>query len=235
MNKTIDASLWILPWVILLGVLSARVALPVDDFRQRFMGELGPIELGTVVFLGVAIVIGIKLLRRPTLTGLQRGWYLLVLLGCVYFGGEELSWGQHLAGWSTPDAIAQLNDQQETNLHNMSSWLDQKPRLALELWIVLGALLALSRTALGATAPLAEPWRWALPGLACASCGLAVLLARLPERLAEFIPAAGAAPFDIRLAELQEMLIGLHLLTYLWFALGRLANPKGRGQAQNPG
>ena len=129
-----------------------------------------------------------------------------------------MSWGQHLAGWSTPDAIAELNDQQETNLHNMSSWLDQKPRLALELWIVFSALLATYRWLVGRNNPLGEPWQWALPGLACASAGIAVLLSRLPERLADLAPSLAAAPFDIRLAEVQELLIGVHLLSYLWFA-----------------
>ena len=101
----------------------------------------------------------------------------------------------------------------------MSSWLDQKPRLALELWIVFSALLAVSRRLSGRRKPLPDPWNWALPGAACASAGLAVLLSRLPERLADLWPAAGQVPFDIRLAEVQELMIALHLLSYVWFTL----------------
>ncbi len=212
-------TLQLLPWLLLLTIIGSRLALPVETFRERFMGELGPIELGTVVVLLLAIVLGALLLKRAALPPLQRTWYALVVAGCVYFAGEELSWGQHLAGWSTPAAIAELNDQQETNLHNMSSWLDQKPRLALELWMVIGALLALGRHLRGRQTPLPEPWRWALPGLACASAGLAVLMSRLPERVAELWPPAGLAPFDIRLAEVQELMISVHLLTYLCVAL----------------
>ena len=32
---------------------------------------------------------------------------------------EEVSWGQHLFGWSTPEDWAQINRQRETNLHNL--------------------------------------------------------------------------------------------------------------------
>ncbi|MFK7956596.1 MAG: hypothetical protein AB8B96_10900 [Lysobacterales bacterium] len=221
MKNPINIALWLLPWLILASVIAARIALPVEEFRARLMGELGPIELGTVVILAIAIGVGLHLLRQPNHNGLQKVWFVMVVLGCVYFAGEEMSWGQHLVGWSTPDSIAELNDQQETNLHNMSSWLDQKPRLALELWMVFGALLAIYRWLAGPSLPLREPWIWALPGLSCASAGVAVLLSRLPERLGDIVPALAAAPFDIRLAEVQELLIGVHLLSYLWFAHGQ--------------
>src|SRR3546814_4167282 len=52
--------------------------------------------------------------------------------------GEEASWGQHYAGWLTPDNWQALNDQGETNLHNTSSWLDQKPRTLLEIGVIVG-------------------------------------------------------------------------------------------------
>jgi hypothetical protein len=55
--------------------------------------------------------------------------------------GEETSWGQHIFNWSTPDYWATINDQRETNIHNMSSWFDQKPRLMLELGVVIGGLI----------------------------------------------------------------------------------------------
>ncbi|MEM9530475.1 MAG: hypothetical protein AAGA23_06130 [Pseudomonadota bacterium] len=216
-------ALWLVPWVLGFGLLGARLAFPVETFRARFMLEQGPVELGTVVILIAALALA---LRRAFTTGqtLQRVWLTVFAAGCFYFAGEELSWGQHLLGWETPEAIAALNDQQETNLHNMSSWLDQKPRLALELWIVIGALLALGRAALKRS-PLADPWRWMWPGLPCVSAGLAVLLFRLPERLADVWSAAAAAPFDIRLAELQELLIAVHLLTYAWFFAARGNRP----------
>jgi hypothetical protein len=51
------------------------------------------------------------------------GLALLFFLG----GGEEISWGQRLFGWATPEMLQQTNVQHETNLHNlawMHGWLD---------------------------------------------------------------------------------------------------------------
>src|SRR3546814_4343016 len=79
-------------------------------------------------------------------------WIVLALLGSVYMAGEEASWGQHYAGWLTPEGWQAINDQGETNLHNTSSWLDQKPRTLLEIGVIVGGiivpLLALRRPAI---------------------------------------------------------------------------------------
>ena len=51
-------------------------------------------------------------------------WRVLgVGLVFVFLGMEEISWGQHLFGWQTPEAFAVLNDQSETNLHNLNNKL----------------------------------------------------------------------------------------------------------------
>ena len=51
-------------------------------------------------------------------------WRVLgVGLVFVFLGMEEISWGQHLFGWQTPEAFALLNDQGETNLHNLDNML----------------------------------------------------------------------------------------------------------------
>ncbi len=59
-------------------------------------------------------------------------FYLLLGAGIVFFWawGEELSWGQHMFGTVTPEWLAQVNDQNETNLHNINKkffdrWLDR--------------------------------------------------------------------------------------------------------------
>ena len=47
--------------------------------------------------------------------------YLLGLaaLACLFVGMEEISWGQTYLGWDTPDYVARVNVQKETNLHNL--------------------------------------------------------------------------------------------------------------------
>ena len=68
-------------------------------------------------------------------------WVALAALACLYIAGEEASWGQHQLGWVTPAGWNALNDQGETNLHNISSWFDQKPRLLLEVGVVVGGIV----------------------------------------------------------------------------------------------
>jgi hypothetical protein len=46
---------------------------------------------------------------------------LLIALGSFFVAGEEIAWGQHIFSWSTPEALAAVNVQQETTLHNISS------------------------------------------------------------------------------------------------------------------
>ena len=44
-----------------------------------------------------------------------------LLLAMLFFvgGGEEISWGQRIFGWETPDSFQKSNLQRETNLHNL--------------------------------------------------------------------------------------------------------------------
>ena len=46
------------------------------------------------------------------------GLALLFFVGA----GEELSWGQRMLGFATPEAISQVNRQEEFNLHNLTVW-----------------------------------------------------------------------------------------------------------------
>ena len=50
----------------------------------------------------------------------KRNWFFLLLAMLFFFGGgEEISWGQRIFGWSTPQTFEQANIQRETNIHNL--------------------------------------------------------------------------------------------------------------------
>ena len=104
--------------------------------------ENGPHEIMQAIIAASGFLVALYALFSKKVKGaLLKGWFLLAALGCFYVTGEELSWGQHVLDWSTPDFWAEVNDQKETNLHNTSSWLDQKPRLILIVGIVFGSLI----------------------------------------------------------------------------------------------
>ena len=66
---------------------------------------------------------------------------IIFALTCLFIAGEEMSWGQHFFNWSTPEYWAAINRQDETNLHNVSPWFNQRPRLVLEIGIFVGAIV----------------------------------------------------------------------------------------------
>ncbi len=103
----------------------------------------GIAENGILVVLLPGIIAGIAIFwhHRDQLPLWLVGWLSGWTLACVYFAGEEASWGQHYFRWMTPESLQNFNDQHETNLHNTSTWLDQKPRALVELWMVFAGLL----------------------------------------------------------------------------------------------
>ena len=77
-------------------------------------------------------------------------WCILGIgLFFIFLGMEELSWGQHLFGWQTPEAFRLLNDQGETNLHNLDSMILLQfnffAPLTVVLFLVIGNSIALSQ------------------------------------------------------------------------------------------
>lgn len=135
-------------WVVLPLVL--LVAVPViaryaPDFFNTWLEseKTGLFEFIHAAFPLIAAAIGLTLLFNPRVRAdrFLFFWVLAMVLGCTYLGGEEASWGQHYFEWSSPAIFDAINDQQETNLHNISSWFDQKPRAIVMFGMIVGGLL----------------------------------------------------------------------------------------------
>jgi hypothetical protein len=117
---------------ILLLFILAIAYLPCLGDRaalKRIAREDGPYEsMGALYFFAAAGVFTAFYLRsRRTQEAheggrrLVRGPAVALLLGCVFFvaGMEEISWGQRILGVKTPERLARVNRQRETNLHNL--------------------------------------------------------------------------------------------------------------------
>ncbi|NIM10897.1 MAG: hypothetical protein GTO45_02820, partial [Candidatus Aminicenantes bacterium] len=178
---------------------------------------MGFIELATPIILIVAIVFGIRawLLRAYLPSGGLKIWLALVTVACIYFAGEEISWGQQLFGWQSPEIMQEINDQQETNIHNISSWFDQKPRLLLELWIIIGGIFVAALRKWKPGIYKTDRWSyWFWPGFACFPAALLAELVKLPERIKDNFGIT-SLPTDLRYSELQELLFAMFLMCYL--------------------
>lgn len=206
--------LWPMPIVLLLQLVVRAIS---PDFARNYLsGELGIIENVTVIILIPAIFLAVYLVANYRVMPARWLSYFYGFLGlaCLYFAGEEASWGQHWVGWSTPEGIKALNDQGETNLHNMSAWLDQKPRLLVELSAIIGGvILPLYRYKKGIRFELGSWQSLFWPTWVCMPVCLIIGVIKLPDRLigGQNIPF----PFDIRVSETQELYVGAAFFIYL--------------------
>ncbi|THB76680.1 MAG: hypothetical protein D6B25_09185 [Desulfobulbaceae bacterium] len=130
--------------LLLLAALLIIGTINVNFYRTYIAGELGFLENLQFTVIGLAFVFalinGVKYFNQVDLQ--KRIFLLLLILGSLYVAGEEISWGQHYFQWDTSGIFADINDQNETNLHNTAGgWLDQKPRALLQLGIIIGGIL----------------------------------------------------------------------------------------------
>lgn len=102
------------------SVVIARVS--PEYFRTVFAAEDRLVENATAIFLLVAALV--LLWRAARFIGrgarLAAGLTLVYAMLFVFAAGEEISWGQRIFGWGTPDFFARNNYQNEISLHNLT-------------------------------------------------------------------------------------------------------------------
>lgn len=122
---------WLPTTLAAVAIAALYAALTLGrDFVDVFVEEDGPVEwLGAVgLFAGAGLFFATFVVARrrgAEAVGLARlGVWVLLLLAVALFvaGGEEISWGQRLFGWGTPESIAAVNAQDETTLHNLTEF-----------------------------------------------------------------------------------------------------------------
>ncbi|MFA5593070.1 MAG: hypothetical protein WC989_07135 [Micavibrio sp.] len=213
-RQTIHPFFWlVIPVLMIVFQAGFELFLPHEKLQEMHT-EGGLIEILQSVVLLVAFGFAVLGAVRIDWTHkkLIGAWFLLAVFCTFYVSGEEISWGQHILYWDTPEYWAQVNDQNETNLHNTSSWFDQKPRLVLFIGIVFGGLVV---PALRRWKPSALPQKFAVlyPADCLAVAALGVLLPYLAQ-------GAGRVFFNIhlfeRVSEVQELYMYYFVTLYLY-------------------
>lgn len=102
-----------------VGVASAWI--DVQWFEQVYAVEDGPIEWATAAALLAAAGVSAWTAWRPApgTSRLRTVLWLGLAAFCLFAAGEEISWGQRVLGFSSPEFFLEHNAQRETNLHNM--------------------------------------------------------------------------------------------------------------------
>ncbi len=250
-QRDVHAVFWLgLP----LASLAIKFLVPLAGERrwEAFMtSELGFVENATALLLLPAVVVSLLLFRRRRQFPRGYGWLLLLLaVAALFFAGEEISWGQHYFGWETPQTIAEVNRQQEFNIHNTYSkyggnLLNNIPRQLLNVGMILIVVLPLAsavmqhRQARGnrgngwlwrlhdKARDRKSIWYWLLPNYRLIPTALLALLLRVPSKLPSLFPQT---PRDgylslalLRAAgEFKEYAFAMAILIYVLSVYARL-------------
>jgi hypothetical protein len=135
----------LIPVLVALGVPALAIAL---SGYVWYLGEDGVSETATVIAYLVALI--------P---------YLLLAAGAFVIAMEEISWGQRLLGYQTPEIVESRNIQDEFNLHNIrvfSQWETRFLAIAAAVGL-LGVIASMRLRYKGRSVPWLErllppPW-----------------------------------------------------------------------------
>jgi hypothetical protein len=219
MNQVKDLSAWLWLWLPIAIALLPYVARIIDPATDTIIfGELGLIENITVIFLLCAMVVAFKsyVLMHNFQFPFFKIWITLLFIGCFYYAGEELSWGQHWLGWATPESWKDINDQGETNLHNTSAILDQVPRTILTLAAVVGGIIVPVFFILRHKQfDISEFSYWWWPTHVNIPTCVAAITVSLHEKVYKLFDTTVPYILDIRAGETKECLLAIFLFMYL--------------------
>ena len=208
----------VIPLLILALILMANYV--GGDFKYWLLkSQVGIQESATGALAFAAGVIGlIAYFHRGVRHDRKlRVWLLLFVMAMIYFAGEDLNWGQYYFGWNAPEFFQVHNREQETNLHNMSPWFNQKPRLVVELWLLIaGVLVPLGwRLPQRLTKKVVPNLLW--PDMRLVFVSIMALLAMVASSLQHHAIVPG-----IRWSEVQEIYFAYAWLLYALLLLARI-------------
>ena len=122
MRKSLDSTAGVFGYLFLcLNALVFSSLLAADPLTFRALTrEDSWVENLTVVWFLLAgfLLFGTAWKERSFF---RRCVYILVGVAMVFAAGEEISWGQRIFGFATPDFLMSLNESKEFNVHNITN------------------------------------------------------------------------------------------------------------------
>ena len=220
-------TLWF-PVVFLIGAI-VNTFVPVPHFYE----EMGFVENFTVIFL-LATMFSLLWYAKgnfKVMPPLDKALLVVMVLGSIYFAGEELSWGQHMFGFEASQEYGKLNYQNETNIHNLEGFygdlFDKIPRTILTIGILFGGVIF----------PfikhrLPELIARYVPGKNVVLVSVLAVFTSVPEKIYKMVahtkfrshaPIGGSKAFQARFdgGEMKELYIALFILLFAIFFIQR--------------
>lgn len=207
-------AIWAAPLLAPVLILLAWSAGP-EAFNIWVSSDTSVYEhaVGFVLLLSLLMGVYIMLTRDLKPFPGLRPWLIAWCLGVGYFLGEDMNWGQHLLGWQAEGFFAS-NKEAETNLHNMSPWFNQKPRILVQAWVlVVGFLVPLGwRWPQRATAKFVPAQLW--PGRRTMWLALGASVIPVLEWIVRAVAGPDQGGIPIRFSEVQEFFFAWFFMLY---------------------
>ena len=204
-----------------------------SGYNPYIWSENGVIENAQIITLLISIFFFIKFTLKKYLV-FKHGKiiFYLYLAGISYYFFEEISWGQHFFGWNTPTFFLDLNQQDETNLHNISNLFNELPRLFLTLWCIFPLIFSkiIRKVDFDRNIKL-----FLIPNKNLKKISLLIIFFYLPDFIVDKFGLYPGHPADniieqninllldfitfnfIRLSELHEQLFNIYLLSHAYY------------------
>ncbi len=190
---------------LIIAILYVMFGNGLSDETLVFINvEDGVIEWISALILLAASLVALGVSRGMLNNGQRRMHVFLAILFFVMFG-EEISWGQRLFDFSTPEQLARVNVQGEANLHNSLGYVfDHLFILGFFMWGCMLPLLYWS-----------EPiWQWfqSRLGLPFPSAGLGLAMLGVTLFQEQITDVLFGVIIGLRVPELRELLSALCFL-----------------------
>jgi hypothetical protein len=202
--------------MVLVALLPSALWLHSHALPDALLREGGVYESGSALASLFAAILFCRAAIRATARP-SRAWFALFALGCFVLAGEEISWGQHVIGFTPPEFIADRNFQGEFNVHNLSTFQSENNMVssllfrALMLYLIV---LPIAASVFPTLSRLLQRVAMPLPGLAIALAALLVKGADLLNH--EIVYGASFATDTLHLGEVVE---SLYQFCILWLAI----------------
>ena len=114
------------------------------DLALDLWGENKLVENFQSLFLFLSLIYYYLIIKKLNLKNKHISiFFIISFLGIFYFLGEEISWGQHIFKWSSSEYFLIHNNQQETNIHNISNLFNELPRTFVLIWCTFSTIIFL--------------------------------------------------------------------------------------------
>jgi hypothetical protein len=132
-------------FVVLQALVAVALALFWPLQYRQLTREDDVVEYLSAFWWALAAVVAFAAIASPAVRR-RRSVPVYLLAGAFFVicGGEEISWGQRILGFAGPDALIEINKQEETNLHNIGSisvYANAFYLLAFVVFVIWPALL----------------------------------------------------------------------------------------------